>query len=214
MKKQKQRASPQKRSPVPPPERIIGDTSYQRKDDKQRLRNAVAEFQRDHRPSPIRLIILVLDGALWTVHTGSCSLLTPPLRKLDDATVADASDNTVTLARHALHILAWLRSQHILVSVANRSNPDNARELVKLFGLCEWVDSFSITRERKRVLVTAIRREIDAKYNIRLAPAEILLVDDAESGILDVQPPGIRTALIGREIKEIADLPAFLSKIQ
>ena len=213
MGKHKRPTPPKKRSPVPPPERIIGETSYRREDDRQRLRNAVRRFEQDRPSCPIKLVVLDLDSAVWAVETGSCDRLHPPLGKVDASTVADASGTRVTLARGARHVLATLRSRHILVSVVNRTNPENARELLELFGLAEFVACWAIAPQPTRLLVQAIRREIGTEHGLRLAAGAILLVDDAKSSIADVQPLEIRTVRIGREIRELADLPHFLSKI-
>lgn len=214
MRKQPRPVPPKRRSPVPPPGHPIEDVSYNRRDDKDRLRKAISDFQQETFVSPIRLAIFDLEGTLWTVEDGCCSLMTPPFQKLDSSTVADSIGNKLELKTGVRKVFQWLRSKDILISIATRNDKKIVFDILKMLKLFDFVVCPQAVWQRKLFLIRAIRDEIYDKLDLKLDPGQMLLVDDSESNVLDADSMGIRTALIGQDIRSIKDLPAFIAALR
>lgn len=152
-----------------------------------------------------RLVVLDLDEVLWTMPSGYCALLTPPLIRRGEG-VADSRGLELSLRPDARATLDALASRGFLLSAASRSRPAIAAEVLRALDLdgyftcpCfEWQD-----KDRSLVQILA---DLERERGLRLAPGEVLFVDDWPSNIEDAARLGVRGLVFGQDILSLSEI--------
>ncbi len=140
-----------------------------------------------------RLIVFDLDHTLWPFGIDNFHYK-PPYRKINGQ-IFDIHNKQMNCFPEVPQVLKDLSSKGFQIGVASRTEyPEGAHSLIKLF---DW-DSYFKHREiypgSKLTHFHNFKTKIQLNYN------QILFFDDEQRNVDDIQPLGVLTILIDREI--------------
>lgn len=152
-----------------------------------------------------RLVVFDLDETLWSLPGGYCAQMTPPFRR-DGDRVRDASGYQLTLRPDTRSTLESLENRGLLISVASRSTPETAGEILKLLGLLERFTCPCFAWQDKDLSLGRVLTDLREKAGIRVEPQEVLFVDDWPSNIRDAAKLGIPGLVFGQDIHSLSEV--------
>ena len=154
-----------------------------------------------HLYMPPKLIILDLDGTLWS-HK-DISSTRPPFTRIDDETLVDSANNFVRLDPCARTLLESAKKKGVLLAIASWNNPDIALQALRVLGLDNFFD-FPVVEPHpgKDRMVEKIlaRLGVDAEYAV--------FVDDTEYMVELVRArfPRMSVYRVGGDIRDLCEL--------
>lgn len=152
-----------------------------------------------------RLVVFDLDETLWSLPHGYCALMEPPFEREGDR-VRDSGGLELNLRPDARSTLDSLASRGLLVSVASRSTPETAGEILRLLDLLDRFTCPCFEWQDKDLSLQRILSEVERDAGLRLSPGEVLLVDDWPSNIYDAARVGVPGLVFGRDIHSLAEI--------
>lgn len=152
-----------------------------------------------------KLVVFDLDETLWSLSEGYCALMRPPWRRQGDQ-ISDASGLHLTLRPDARDTLDALEERGLLLSAASRSTPETAGEILKLLDLFARFLCPCLAWQDKDLSLDQILQDLDREKGIRLAPNDVLFVDDWPSNIRDARKIGIPGLVFGRDIHSLSEV--------
>jgi magnesium-dependent phosphatase-1 len=152
-----------------------------------------------------KLIVFDLDETLWSLSDGYCALMCPPYRREGDR-VFDASGLDLALRDDARDTLDALERRGYLLSVASRSTPQTAGEILKLLGLLDRFLCPCFAWQDKDASLSKVLADLEASRGIQLEPQDVLFVDDWPSNIQDAKKLGIPGLVFGRDIHSLSEI--------
>nr|MDO8077407.1 magnesium-dependent phosphatase-1 [Candidatus Freyarchaeota archaeon] len=161
----------------------------------------------------IKLVIFDADETLWASYGYWVSLLTPPLRRVDDE-IVDSEGKRITLFRGVRQLLETLRERGILISLVslNDSEPNRVLECLELFGLRDYIVYPQVNWGDKGENIRRVLSLLKEKDGINIDCSEVLFVDDHISNIERAKRacPGILALHIGRDISRVTEIINYL----
>jgi magnesium-dependent phosphatase-1 len=157
-----------------------------------------------------KLVVFDLDETLWTLPGGYCALMEAPFRRNGDR-VRDASGYQLALRPDARPTLDALERRGFLLSVASRSTPETAGEILKLLGLLDRFLCPCFAWQDKDLSLSRVLKDLEEKEGIHLAPSEVLLVDDWPSNIRDAAKVGVPGLVFGQQIHSLSEILNYLN---
>ena len=151
-----------------------------------------------------RLVVFDLDETLWTFPGGYCAQMSPPFER-DGDRVRDASGYELTLRLDARATLDALEQRGLMVSVASRSTPETAGEILKVLDLLPRFICPCFAWQDKDLSLRTVLEDLKKK-GIGLRPEEVLFVDDWPSNIRDAAKLGIPGLVFGRDIHNLSEV--------
>ena len=152
-----------------------------------------------------KLVVFDLDETLWSLSDGYCALMRPPWTRRGDQ-VSDAGGLLLTLRPDARDTLDALEERDLLLSAASRSTPETAGEILKLLDLFKRFVCPCLAWQDKDLSLRQILRDLDLEKGIRVAPEEVLFIDDWPSNIRDARKVGIPGLIFGRDIHSLSEV--------
>jgi len=154
-----------------------------------------------HLVMPLKLIILDLDGTLWS-HK-DISSTSPPFTRIDDETLVDSANNFVRLDSCARRLLESAKKKGILLAIASWNNPDIALQALRVLGLDGFFD-FPVVEPHpgKNRMVEKILAELGVDAE------DAVFVDDTEYMVELVRArfPGMSVYRVGGDIRDLCEL--------
>ncbi len=160
---------------------------------------------------PVRLVIFDLDGTLWECTAGVCGRLLPPLALEGPDALIDATGARLRLLPGARALLETLRGQGILLSAASLNDEPVAREALQLLGIEELFSYPQLRSHPKDLSIRNILHLFAERAGIRLAPQEVLFVDDQSDNVRMARDLGVRVLQAGRDVKALPEILDRLS---
>lgn len=152
-----------------------------------------------------RLVVFDLDETLWKLPGGYCAQMTPPFHR-DGDRVSDGYGYQLTLRPDTRSTLESLRSRGVLLSVASRSTPETAGEVLKLLGLLERFTCPCFAWQDKDLSLHRVLTDLREQEGIHIEPPEVLFVDDWPSNIRDAAKLGIPGLVFGQDIHSLSEV--------
>jgi len=161
---------------------------------------------------PVRLVILDLDLTLWD-HRNVTGLARPFCRVNDDA-VEDERGVRVSLYPGVRRLLDSLRTRGLIIACASWNDPQPVEEIFNLFNLGHYFDYRKVEpHPHKQQTISALFAELAAS-GVRLAPDEVLYVDDRTihlDAVREAVGP-IRFLQYGVDIRSLDEVLAYLDR--
>jgi magnesium-dependent phosphatase-1 len=154
-----------------------------------------------HLSMPPKLIILDLDGTLWS-HK-DISSTRPPFIRIDNETLVDSANNFVRLDPCARRLLESAKKNGVLLAIASWNNPDIALQALRVLELDGFFD-FPVVEPHpgKDRMV----EKILAKLGVDAEDA--VFVDDTEYmvDLVRARFPGMSVYRVGGDIRDLCEL--------
>jgi len=156
-----------------------------------------------------RLVVFDLDEVLWSMPNGYCALMSPPL-EVRGRHVTDANGLYLELREDAVPTLDALRARGFSISVASRSRPVVAAEILRALGLLDYFLAPCFEWQDKDLSLARILGDLERGHGLRVTPEEVLFVDDWPSNVRDAVRVGVRGVVYGRDVKNLSDVVSYL----
>ncbi len=161
---------------------------------------------------PVRLVILDLDLTLWDHR--NVTALVRPFRRVGDDAIADQDGVRVSLFPGVRPLLDGLRDRGLIVACASWNDPRPVEEILDLLHLGHYFDHKKVEpHPHKQQTVSALFSEL-AEAGVRLAPEEVLYVDDRTIHLDAVRAAvgPIRFLQFGVDIRTLDEVLAYLDQ--
>jgi magnesium-dependent phosphatase-1 len=150
---------------------------------------------------PVRLIILDLDGTIWS-HK-DISSTSPPFTRINDDVVVDSGSNVIKLDPCARRLLEFAKKNGVLLAIASWNNPEVALQALRILEIDGYFD-FPVIEPHpgKDRMIEKILEKVG------ISEENAVFVDDTEYMVELVRArfPRMKVYKVGEDIYNLCDL--------